>query len=67
MKLQLKEIALREKDQPAFTRPTYMYAKLQVPDVLDYSVVEMLTGVDFEAPLTLKLLEKLNSDQSVLK
>jgi len=38
-----------------------------VPDILDYSHQEMLASVDFEMPVTLKLIDKLTSDQSVLR
>lgn len=38
-----------------------------MPDILDYSHQEMLASVDFEMPVTLKLIEKLTSDQSVLR
>jgi hypothetical protein len=34
---------------------------------LDYSHQEMLASVDFEMPVTLKLIDKLTSDQSVLR
>lgn len=37
LKLQLKEIALREKDAPTFRRPERIYSKMEVPDLLDYS------------------------------
>ena len=38
-----------------------------MPDILDYSHQEMLASVDFEMPVTLKLIDKLTSDQSVLR
>ena len=34
---------------------------------MDYSHQEMLASVDFEMPVTLKLIDKLTSDQSVLR
>jgi hypothetical protein len=60
LKLQLKEIALREQSVPQFSRPAKHY--YNIVDVLDYSYSEMLSGIDFDLPVTCKLIEKLKSD-----
>lgn len=60
LKLQLKEIALREQSVPQYPRPAKHYYK--IADVFDYSYIEMLSGIDFDLPVTSKLIEKLKSD-----
>ena len=60
LKLQMKEIALREQSVPAFKRPQVHYTLPKMPDVLEYSYQEMLTSVEFEIPVTTKLIDKQN-------
>lgn len=66
LKLQLKEIALREKDTPQFTRPN-RFVSAPISDILDYSVAEMHTQVDFDLPINQKLIEKLTTEQTVTR
>ena len=61
LKLQLKEIALKEKQNPdTISRPNrFTSFKVPVPEILDYSVSEMQIQVDFDLPVTQKLIDKL--------
>jgi len=49
----LKEIALREKDTPQYARP-HRFVSAPISDILDYSVAEMHTQVDFDLPINQK-------------
>lgn len=68
LKVQLRELQLRE--DTGYKRPTQMFytrATTVLPDVLDYSLQEMLTSVEFEKPVFQKEAEKLETDHQVLK
>ena len=53
----MKEIALREKDAPAgVSRPHRNYVLATLSDVIDYSVAEMTTQVDFDLPINQKMI-----------
>lgn len=68
LKVQLRELQLRE--DTGYKRPTQMFytrATTVLPDVLDYSLQEMLTSVEFEKPVCQKEAEKLETDHQVLK
>ncbi len=45
----------------------FVSTKIAVLDILDYSVPEMQTQVDFDIPINQKLLEKLTQEQVVTK
>ena len=62
LKLQLKEIALKEKDAPQFTRP-HRFVSAPLSDILSYSVSEIHTQVDFDLPINQKQIEKLTQEQ----
>jgi len=66
LKLQIKEIALRETRTPnaaSYSRPI----RFKVQDVLDYSPSEISTQVEFDLPVTTKEIEKLVGDQTVMR